>query len=266
MPPPLAAIAAVALVALLPRAGWLLAAAATIALLALGPAPRPGAAVLLLALAVAPPLLLRTDGRAWSLPAAAPALGLLGLAGAYPALAGHAPRWSARAALGALGAWWLVLAEPLFERALVFGPAPGTPARASFDGAPGITAGDVIAKACSSGALLLALDLGRRGARRCRGSCAAARSQSDVVRATAWAAGLAAATAALGEWLGDRVAQPAPHGLVPGAVLARRARAGARATATPARRRSDSSLTRGALSAGPPYFPHMRRGGSGSSR
>jgi hypothetical protein len=44
--------------------------------------------------------------------------------------------------------------------------------------------------------------------------------QNDVVRATAWAAGLAAATAALGEWLGDRVAQPAAHGLVPGAVLA----------------------------------------------
>ena len=90
-------------------------------------------------------------------PRVAPALGLLGLAGAYPALAGRAPRWSTRAALGALGAWWLVLAEPLLERALVFGPAPGTPARPSFDGAPGIAAGDVIAKACSSGALLLAL-------------------------------------------------------------------------------------------------------------
>jgi hypothetical protein len=219
VPPPLAAIAAGALVALLPRAGWLLAAAATIALLALGPAPRPGAAVLLLALALAPPLLLRNDGRSWSLPATAPALGLLGLAGAYPALAGRAPRWSARAALGALGAWWLVLAEPLFERALVFGPAPGTPERASFDGAPGITAGDVIAKACSSGALVLALLWG--AAALVLPWIVRGRSlQNDVVRATAWAAGLAAATAALGEWLGDRVAQPAAHGLVPGAVLA----------------------------------------------
>ena len=86
-----------------------------------GPRRGPARRVLLLALALAPPLLLRADGRAWSLPAAAPALGLLGLAGAYPALAGRAPRWSARAALGALGAWWLVLAEPLLERALVFG-------------------------------------------------------------------------------------------------------------------------------------------------
>src|SRR5215208_4386793 len=104
--PPLAAAAALALVAVLPRAGWLLAAVATAVALALGPAPRPGAAVLVAALAAGPPLLLRSDGRAWSLPAAAPVLGLLGLAGAYPALAGRAPRWSVRAALGALGAWW----------------------------------------------------------------------------------------------------------------------------------------------------------------
>jgi hypothetical protein len=219
VPPPLAAIAAAALVALLPRAGWLLAAATTIALLALGPAQRPGAAALLLVLAVAPPLLLRADGRSWSLPAAAPTLGLLGLAGAYPALAGRAPRWTARAALGALGAWWVVLSEPLFERALVFGPAPGTPARASFDGAPGITAGDVIAKACSSGALLLALIWG--AAALVLPWLVRGRSlQSDVVRAIAWAAGLAAATAALGEWLGERVTQPAPHGLVAGAIVA----------------------------------------------
>jgi eukaryotic-like serine/threonine-protein kinase len=213
------AVAAVALVALLPRAGWLLAAVTAIGLLAFGPAPRPGAAVLLFALALAPPLLLRNDGRSWSLPAAAPALGLVGLAGAYPALAGQAPRWSARAALGALGAWWLVLAEPLFTRALVFVPAPGTPDRASFDGAPGITAGDVIAKACSSGALILALIWG--AAALVLPWLVRGRSlQNDVVRATAWAAGLAAATAALGQWLGDRVGQPEPHGLVAGAIAA----------------------------------------------
>jgi hypothetical protein len=44
--------------------------------------------------------------------------------------------------------------------------------------------------------------------------------QSDVVPATAWAAGLAAATATLGESLGDRVGEAAAHGLVPGAVAA----------------------------------------------
>jgi eukaryotic-like serine/threonine-protein kinase len=217
--PPLAAAAALALVAVLPRAGWLLAAVATAVALALGPAPRPGAAVLVAALAAGPPLLLRSDGRAWSLPAAAPVLGLLGLAGAYPALAGRAPRWSARAALGGLGAWCVVLVEPLVERALVFGPAPGTPARASFDGAPGIAAGDVIANACSSGALLLALLWGVAALILpwlVRGRSLAA----DIVGASAWAAGLAAGTVTLGEALGDRVGQAEPHGLVAGAVVA----------------------------------------------
>ena len=129
-PPPAAAAAAAVAVAVLPRAGWLAAAFATALALAFGPAPRPGAALLVLALALASPLLLRADGRAWALPAAAPVLGLAGLAGAYPALAGRAPRWGARLALGALGAWWVVLAEPLLDTALVFGPAPGTPAAA----------------------------------------------------------------------------------------------------------------------------------------
>jgi hypothetical protein len=175
--------------------------------------------VLVAALAAGPPLLLRSDGRAWSLPAAAPVLGLLGLAGAYPALAGRAPRWSARAALGGLGAWCVVLVEPLVERALVFGPAPGTPARASFDGAPGIAAGDVIANACSSGALLLALLWGVAALILpwlVRGRSLAA----DIVGASAWAAGLAAGTVTLGEALGDRVGQAEPHGLVAGAVVA----------------------------------------------
>src|SRR5215204_2723533 len=75
--PALAAAAAVALVAVLPRAGWLLTALALALALALGPAPRPGAALLVAALAAAPPPLLRADGRAWWLPAAAPALGVL---------------------------------------------------------------------------------------------------------------------------------------------------------------------------------------------
>jgi hypothetical protein len=219
VPPPLAALAVVALVAALPRLGWLSAALAVPALLALSPAPRPGAAVLVLLLALAPALLLRADGRAWALPAAAPLLGLAGLAGAYPALAGRAPRWPARLALGALGGWWVVLAEPLAGRTLVFGAAPGTPTRPRFDGAPGITAGDVIAPAASSGALVLALVWGAAAVVLpwiVRGRSLSA----DVVAASAWAAGVAATTIALGEWLGDRVGQAEPHGLVTGALVA----------------------------------------------
>ena len=132
VPAALAAAVTAAMIVVLPRAGWLVAAVGVPLLLTLGPVQRPGAALLVAALALASPLLLRADGRAWALPAAAPALGLIGLAGAYPALAGRAPRWTARLALGALGAWWLVLAEPLLERTLVLGVAPGTPCPAEL--------------------------------------------------------------------------------------------------------------------------------------
>ena len=57
----------------------------------------------------------------WLVCALAPLLGLAGLAGAFPAIAGQATRWRARAALGALGYWWLILAEPLLARRLWLG-------------------------------------------------------------------------------------------------------------------------------------------------
>jgi hypothetical protein len=111
----------------------------------------------------------------------------------------------------------VLLAEPLLGRTLVFGPAHGTPDRPHFDGALGIVAGDVIAPACSSGALLLGLVWG--GAALVAPWLMRGRSlAADAIAAGAWAAGTAAATAALGAWLGDRVAQPTPHGLVAGAV------------------------------------------------
>ena len=53
-----------------------------------------------------------------------PMLGLVRLAGGFPAVAGQAADWRRRAALGALGYWWLTLSEPLQS------------------GAPGAAAGD----------------------------------------------------------------------------------------------------------------------------
>jgi hypothetical protein len=55
--------------------------------------------------------LVRRPGPHWLVALLAPALGLIGLAGAFPALAGQPARWRARALLGALGYWWLRLAE-----------------------------------------------------------------------------------------------------------------------------------------------------------
>jgi hypothetical protein len=193
------AAVAFVLVTLLPRAGWLLAAAGGIAALA---DPRPEAAALVAAAAAVPPLLLRRRGLTWSLPAAAPALGLAGLAGGYPAVAGRVRGMWARAALGAAGLWWLLLAEPLLDRDIAFSTTPGS-------------AGDVLESIAGSGALLLApvwaaaalvlpwLVPGRSLA-------------LDVVGASAWAAALLAGTAAVTGWAG--LAEP--RGLVAGAIAA----------------------------------------------
>ena len=60
-----------------------------------------------------PPILLRTTPLAWSAPALAPALGLIGLAGAFPGLAGTARSAWTRVGLAVTGLLWLLLAEAL---------------------------------------------------------------------------------------------------------------------------------------------------------
>jgi hypothetical protein len=199
MTPVLAASIVAPAVAALPRLAWLLAAAGAIAALA---SPWPDGAGLVVVGAVLPPLLLRHRGLLWSLPAVAPALGLAGLAGGYPAIAGQVRGLWARAALGACGACWLLLAEPLLGRDLFLGTAPGE-------------AGDVLERLLSSGALVLALVWAAAAAVLpwlVRGRALAV----DVVGATTWAAGLAAATGAVAE----SMALAEPRGLVAGALLA----------------------------------------------
>jgi eukaryotic-like serine/threonine-protein kinase len=78
-------------------------------------------AVALLALWAVLPLVVpvRRPGVRWGAAALAPALGLAGLAGAFPALAGQLSRWRARALLGALGYWWACLARLPLEGSAV---------------------------------------------------------------------------------------------------------------------------------------------------
>jgi hypothetical protein len=209
---PLAVAAVVAvLVALLPRAGWLAAALATVVALA---AERPGLVTLVALACALPPLLARRAGTAWSLPAAAPALGVITLAGAFPALAGRARRARTRAALGAAGAAWALLAEPVLDRALVLGTdAP----RGHWEASAGRALGDAAWPLVSSGAVGIAALWAVAAVVLpwiVRGRVLAL----DIVAATAWAAGLAAATAALAERVIGAAAQP--PGLVAGAVAA----------------------------------------------
>jgi hypothetical protein len=188
-------------VAILPRAAWIAAAVTVVALLA---GDHPVTAGLVAAAAAPVPPLLRRFGTAWSVPALAPALGAIALAGAYPALAGRARRWWARGALGALGAWWLLLAEPALGRVLL----TGGPRHAT-------NAGDVLASLVTGGALLYALVWALAAAPLpwlVRGR----RLVPDAVLAAAWAAALAAATAAVAQSL----AAPEPRGLAAGAVAA----------------------------------------------
>ncbi len=113
---------AAALISALPEeqpdlAGWLTAArlawiAATLAVCVWQVAAgRPGIALLVLCAALPLVLLVRRPGLHWLAAVLAPVLGLAGLAGAFPALAGQLARWRSRALLGALGYWWLRLAE-----------------------------------------------------------------------------------------------------------------------------------------------------------
>ena len=183
-----AAAAAALLVALLPGGGWLVAAAATLGAMTFGTEPRVGAALVVFLAVALPPLALRTAPLAWSAPAAAPALGLIGLAGAFPALAGTARSAWTRAALGVTGLWWLLLAEALLGRTLLFGAPADVPPRPQWDGAASITASEVVQPLVTSGALLLAVLWGVAALVMpwiVRGRSLSA----DIVGATVWAAG-----------------------------------------------------------------------------
>ena len=208
---PAAAGAAVAgAVALLPGLAWLAAAAALVVWLAA--AGRPGTALVLAPALALVPVLVPRGRAAWSLPAAAPVLGLAGLAGGYCALAGQARTLPRRAGLGALGALWLVVAEALLDRRLLGGAPAGLPDAERWQHHVRPAVDDVLP------ALLDARTLALAGAF----AVAAAllpwlvrghRAAPDAVAATAWAAGLAAATQAA-------LAPTEPRGLVAGAIVA----------------------------------------------
>jgi eukaryotic-like serine/threonine-protein kinase len=205
----------------LPRVVWLVAALALAVWQAA--AGRPGAG--LLALVALLPVVLLPIGRrdragtgGWLACALAPILGVIGLAGAFPAVAGQAPRWRMRAALGALGYWWLVLAEPLLAQKLWLGPASGVPARAVWEGSLSSAAVHVIWPLLSVGTMLGAA-LWAGGAvvlpLLVRGRNAAL----DAVAAVAWSAALVAGAPALDSGLAGPAAQAMPRGAVLGAVL-----------------------------------------------
>jgi hypothetical protein len=209
-----AGIGTAILVGLVPSGGWILAATATLIAMTFGTEPRVGAALIVLLAVVMPPLLIRGAATTWSAPALAPLLGIVGLAGAFPALAGTARSAWVRGALGACGAWWLLLGEAMLGHDLLFG-VPGLPELARWDGAPSIAADEIIKPIFTSGAPLLVL-LWAAGAVFMPWLVRGRSLPADIVGATVWAAGLAATTASLGA----AVSGHTPYGLVAGALAA----------------------------------------------
>jgi serine/threonine protein kinase len=183
---------------------------------------RPGAALLLL-VATIPLAVLGADrrgagsGLAWPVCALAPVLGLVGLAGAFPAIAGQAARWRHRAALGALGYWWLILAEPLLARRLWLGSPHDTPARGVWEGSLSSAAAHVVSPALSLGVLFGAA-LWAAGSALLPWIVRGRSAALDVVAATIWSAAIVAAAPALDSGLSAGAVHPSPRGAVLGAI------------------------------------------------
>lgn len=201
---------------LLPRLLWL----GCVLAIAAWQAANGRVGVSLLVLVAGAPLLLlpRRAGPGWLAAALAPILGLAGLAGAFPALAGQRATWRSRAALAMLGFWWLALAEPLLARHLWLGPPAGLPPRelweASFDTTSKQVVGPMLTIELAIGAVVWALAAavlpwivrGRNAA-------------LDVVAAIAWTVALLAAVPLLERALLAHTTEPSPHGALLGAVL-----------------------------------------------
>jgi hypothetical protein len=213
-----AAGAAVALaVALLPRIGWLLAAAGLCAWLVGPDADRQGTALVLAAAAAPIPFLLPRAGVLWSVPVLAPLLGTIALAPVFVGVAALAPTPWRRAGLAAAGFLWLTAGEVVTGESLLFGVPDGVLPRGDWEGSISAAASDALGPLASGPALapaavwatfavLLPLVV--------RGRWLAV----DLVGAALWAAGLIAAHTALGDMLASTTALDEARGMVAGSV------------------------------------------------
>ena len=215
---PAAAAAAVALaVALLPRIGWLLAAAGLCAWFVSPDADRQGTALVLAAAAAPIPFLLPRAGLLWSVPVLAPLLGTVALAPVFVGIAALASTPWRRAGLAAAGFIWLAVGEVLTGKSLLFGVPDGTLPRGDWEGSISAAASDALSPLVSGPALapaavwaafavLLPLVV--------RGRWLA----FDLLGAGLWAVGLVVAHAALGDMLATTTALDEARGLAAGSV------------------------------------------------
>ena len=148
--PALAALFAAALVTAFPRAGWLAMTGALTIVAAWQ--HRPGGALAILLASLVPVVLLPFSAALWSLAVGAPALGTIGLAGAWPALASRAGGAWRRAALGAGGWFWLVLCSSLAGKNLYLTRLHGAPSPEAWTTSLQVAVHDLLGPLFSSGA------------------------------------------------------------------------------------------------------------------
>ncbi|HEV3379104.1 MAG TPA: serine/threonine-protein kinase [Thermoleophilaceae bacterium] len=215
---PVAAAAAAALaVGLLPRIGWLLAAAGLCAWLVSPDADRQGTALVIAAAAAPIPFLLPRAGLLWSLPVLAPLLGTVALGPVFVGVAALAPTVLRRAGLAAAGFLWLAIGELLAGESLLFGVPDGALSRGDWEGSISAAASDALGPLVSSPALAPAavwaafavlLPLLVRGRW----------LTVDIAGAVLWVVGVIAAHIALGDMLAATTVLDEARGAAAGAV------------------------------------------------
>jgi eukaryotic-like serine/threonine-protein kinase len=210
--PAVAGLLAGVLSLLLPRLGW----AVVVAALCVTAAAQhqDGAALVILIMLLLPVLLLPARAPAWPLAAGAPALGLIGLAGCWPAVAARATSSWRRAVLGAVGWVWLLLAGSIAGKGLYLPRVPGTPPPQVWVGSLPQTVHHVLAPLISTGVLAPALVWAVAAV--VLPWLVSGRSPAlDVVRVVIWAALLVSATG-----VAITAAHPSdPVGAAPGAAI-----------------------------------------------
>jgi hypothetical protein len=217
--PLFAALAAAALAAALPRLGWLTLAATMTAWLAMS--QQPGAGLVVAAAALVPICVHPLLAEAWPLAAGAPALGTLGFAGAWPAVAARAQTAWRRAALAVIGWIWLALAERLAgtDLYLGLGSAHGGASASRWSSSLERTLHDVLGPLVTSGALLPAL-VWAAGAVVLPWLVNGRSLALDGVRVVVWSAVLVSTTSAVLHGVRSSVSGATPRTAVIGAIAA----------------------------------------------
>jgi len=218
VPPAAAGLLAGAAVLLLPRLGW---GALTLALAALAASRHlPGAAAVITIAFLLPVVISPAAATTWPLSVGAPALGLIGLAGAWPAVAARATTPWRRAALGASGWVWLLLASAIVGKALYLPLAPGVAPPHAWMTSLSETVDHLLRPDISAGVLVPALVWAAAAVTLpwlVRGSSIVL----DVVRVVIWAAIVVSATgAAIVAVHGSDSAGAAPSALIGAAAAA----------------------------------------------